>query len=355
MSFTFSSSPKPGLRHSPRFATVVLAALAILSIAHRPALAAENPLAMAAADAEFLVSINVRQVADSPITDKILQDQKGGQIKAGIQVIQNLTGVDLFKDLDRICLWGRIDDNDSVAIAVQGRFSAEKIIPLLKLNPEYKTSEIKGITIHEWFDKGEKRMKYGAFLSDGLVMLVNKRERLENAIELRAGAGAASGFLASPNAKLIPANSDQLAAWLFIMRPNRALPNGKMKDTLQAESALVTATLEPEAISLQARIDVASDEAAQEWLNLLQGVAAIGRLQHDNALVQRLAAGARVSRVEGSKSVAFGLKVPTQDVMEIIQKDKAKAAAAPDAPSAPSDPSAPAAPPAPPAPRVKKK
>lgn len=289
--------------------------------------AAENPLSWAPADSEFIASVNIRQIADSALTQRILREKGGEKFDAILQVLKGLTGMDLLKDLDRAAIWGRIDDNDSVVLLFQGRYNQETLTTLLKVNPKYQATQRSGITMHEWFDEKEKRMKYGAFLPDGSVVICNQPQGLDAVIG--AHADASRGFLGTPKAKQIPSDSDSQAAWAMILRPNRALPNGKFKDTLQAESALATLTLKPEIVTVSLNVKTTTSEAAQGWLDMAKGLIALGRLQQDNTGFRKLSEVSQVSPASDGKGIALEIRLTDQDFMGLLNIPGDKGSPAP--------------------------
>ena len=131
------------------------------------ATAADNLLSYAPADTQIVIGINIRKVADTPFVQKMIREKGGEKAEAQLAVLQGIAGVDLLKDLDRAWLWGRPDDDDSIGVVVEGRINQEKLLNLLKANEDYTTSVMDGVTVHEWKDKGEKRIKYGLFLPEG--------------------------------------------------------------------------------------------------------------------------------------------------------------------------------------------
>jgi len=301
------------LYHFPLYVLFLL--LSLFMISH--AIAADNPLSWTSADSEFIASVNLRQVADSALTQRILREKGGDKIEATLQVLKNLTGTDLLKDIDRAAIWCRIDDNDSVVLLFQGRFKQETLITLLKLNPKYKATQRSGVTMHEWLDEKEKHMKYGAFLPDGSVVICNQPQGLDAAVE--AHADASKGFLGTPKAKQLPSNSDSLSAWAMIFRPERVLPNSKLKDTLQAESALATLALKPESVTVFLNVKTTTSKAAQGWLDMAKGLIALCRLQQDNAELRKISEGAQVSESSGGKGITLEIRLTDQDVLGLLK------------------------------------
>jgi len=299
-----------------RFPLFVLFLLFTLFTASH-AIAADNPLSWTPADYEFIASVNLRQLADSALVQQILHEKGGDKLVAVLQVFKGITGADPLKDFDRFSLWCRIDDKDSVILLLQGRFNQEPLITLLKVNPKYQATQRSGVTMHEWFDEKEKRMKYGAFLPDGSVVICNQPQGIDAIIG--AHADASKGFLGTPKAKQVPSNSDSLTAWAMIVKPERVLPNGKFKDTLKAESALATLTLNPEDVTVSLNVKTITSEAGQGWLDMAKGMIALCRLQQDNVGLRKLTEGAQVSPLSGGKGVSLEIRLTNQDTLGLLK------------------------------------
>lgn len=281
--------------------------------------AAADALAWAPADSEFILSINARQVADSDLAQKFLAQIGGEQAKAMLQVLKNMTGVELMKDLDRVCLFGRVKEDESILIVFQGRFREDALTTILKANPKYTQSSHGGVTIHEWFDEKEKEMRFGAFPAEGSAVIANRRESLHALIDTK---GSDKGFLATDKAKLLPAGHKDVAAWGLLIRPERVFPDGDFKDTLQAGSATVTLALREGKVAARLAVNTESPEAAGLWLKMAQGGLALLQLQKENQDLRDLAASAKTSQDAASNRVALDVEIADDKLIELIQKGK---------------------------------
>lgn len=298
---------------------VLLGAVVVVLMGGGEARAAENALALAPVNAEFIFSINARQIADSALVKKALKEFGGEQAQAGIQVIKNLTGVDILKDLDRVTIWGRIKDDDSIVLVFQGKLNKDNLVTILKTNPEFAERTYKETKTYQWFDKKEKRMKYGAFLSDGSAVMANKKESLEATIDAQ---GKKDGFLTSEKAKWLPDGYKDASAWGVVVKPERKLPNGQLKDTLELASAAGTISLGDDKATVHAMVHTESSEAATKWLNLAQGGLALLQLQQENTQVRALAADAKVSIDADANRVTLELTVPNDTILNMIRKKR---------------------------------
>lgn len=191
---------------------LTLAALAALAA---PAAAIDNPLRLAPADSEFLISINVRQALDTPVVDTLLAELGEQRLRSQAAVIQTLTDFDAFSDLDRISLFGRIDEDPANVnvIVAQGRFNQQKLVSLVALNESYEKESIGGYDVHRWEDDGEK---YAVFLDEGTLVFGGSADALQRMNAARSSTTAS--FLSTPAARNLPADLDGRTAYGFLVR-----------------------------------------------------------------------------------------------------------------------------------------
>ncbi len=302
-----------------------LTILAAGALAALPAFApAAGALDWVPADAEVVVSANVRQVADSKFFAEVVKTAGAEEkLDAQMQIVTNLTGSDLRKDLDRVTLSGRIDDDASFAVLIQGRLDEAKLSSLLQVNPDHKTVEVKGVKVHEWNDKGDKRTKYGAFLAPDTAGVFNSKATLEAAL---AAKESGKGFASSPKAELLPKDRDAASAWGLIIKPERAMPNGKFKETFQAKSVHAAVVLGDEEVTVRLSSTAVSKEAAELWLDAARGLIAVAKLQGENAELHKIATGAKTSLDAAANTVSLELTLPNAEVIKAMKKkgDKKK-------------------------------
>ncbi len=194
-------------------------AVRLLTLVGLPALAApaaaiDNPLRLAPADSEFLVSINVRQALDTPAVDTLLAELGEQRIRNQAAVIQTLTDFDAFSDLDRISLYGRIDEDPANVIVAEGRFNQQKLVSLVALNATYEKQSLGGYDVHHWDD--EDGEKYAVFLDAGTLVFGGSADALQRMNAARTSTTAS--FLSTPAARDLPADLDSRTAYGFLVR-----------------------------------------------------------------------------------------------------------------------------------------
>lgn len=275
-----------------------------------------DPLRWVPADAEFVACVDWRGLVDSPLFQDVLKAKTSPQqLDAALGIVKNLTGSNLLTDLDRGVVWGRIGDDNSVTVVVEGRFEPEKLVTIIKANKDYRTDTLAGLTFHRWHDDKDGKDKFGAFLDSNTLVLGGAAQNL---VDARDTATAGGGFSRTPLAALAPARGST-TAFALITRPERVLPDGVMDDTLQARAALLTLSMQPEDLVLNFVVHADSDDAANKWMQMAQGGRALLTLQTKNPNAALIAEDIVVARGEGN-STSVSLALPNQLVLETANK-----------------------------------
>jgi len=292
------------------------AALPLLLAAPLAAQTNPDPLRWVPADAEFVACVDWRALVDSQLFQDVLKAKTTPQqLDAALGIVKNLTGSNLLTDLDRGVVWGRIGDDNSVTVVVEGRFEPEKLVTIIKANKDYRADNLAGLDFHHWHDDKDGKDKFGAFLDSGTLVLSGAAQNL---VDARDTATTAGGFLRTPLAGLLPARGSA-TAYALITRPERALPAGVMDDTLQARAALLTMTMKPQDLALGLVVHADNDDAANKWMQMAQGGRALLTLQTKNANAAMIAQDIVIARGEGA-STTVSLSLPNQLVFETVNK-----------------------------------
>lgn len=277
---------------------------------------AEDPLRWVPADAEFVAYVDWRALVDSPIVRELIDKKTTPQqLEAQMSLVKNLTGTNLLTDLDRGLLWGRIGDDDSVVVVVEGRFEPEKLITIIKANSSYSTTTLDGLTIHQWHDKNEDKDKVGAFLNPNTLAISSNAQQISAA---RAAAAAGDGFKNTALAAMAPSRNT-VTGFALLARPERALPAGVMDDTMQARAALLTMTMKPDDLTMGMTIFAENDDAAAKWIRLAEGGRALLELQSKKPNAALLAQDIVITRGEKSSAVV-SLTLPKALLLELADK-----------------------------------
>jgi hypothetical protein len=285
-----------------------------------PALAgaAIDPIQMVPADYEVLMQLDGRKLVDSAPFQSWWAERETQKVKARLAIVTALTGVDPVKDLDRITFFSRLNDDDSVGLVVEGRLDPARLLVIVQASDTYKTTTVGGTTVHEWFDQGEKRTKFGAFPSEGTLAIWNSRGAME--ASLGALAAPATSMAASPEIGRLPAAGDGVFCRAMAIDRRGGGPGAR----LQMESATMAMALTEDALRTTMTVTATSDEAGALWREMMEGARALAVLQRDKAGLAALAAGVTVEPGPDARTVIATGMVPLELLTQLARQHNGK-------------------------------
>jgi hypothetical protein len=91
-------------------------------------------------------------------------------------------------DVRDVTIYGQDKDEHKTAILINGKFDQERLLALLRLNPEYGEEAYGSITLRKWQDeKHQGKMMYGCFYTDNLVIISSGEDTVKRAIDVLSG------------------------------------------------------------------------------------------------------------------------------------------------------------------------
>jgi len=162
-----------------------------------------------AARAQWLIHGDVEALMVSKLGQRIQQEAQKPGLAQVVQAIQTTYGLNPLADVKSITLYGtKVGQEEGVAI-IQAKLDRQKLVDLLKLNPDYKEHKAGQQVIHEWVDapKDDKpaQVRFGAFCGSDLAVIASSRDLLQQALAVLDGkadslAKGESPGLAAPRA-----------------------------------------------------------------------------------------------------------------------------------------------------------
>lgn len=267
----------------PRFPRPGLAAAAALALL-APAAPAADPDKLLPADADIVLSVNVRQLVGS----EVVKQYALGQLKdalAGQDAQKLLTdlGLDPFKDIDRVTVGGTGKDAADMKFlaVVRGKFDPAKLTAAARKQAKDDPDHFRAVK-----DSGGKVFQYtpdsgspvyAAVVDDGAVVLGSDPK-------LVAGAAASAAAGLSPAvAALVKKMDDRAAVWVVAVVKDKLgelpIPGGfgnnpavkKQLGNIDAVSAVIRTTEDVTMeIALGMRDEAAAAETGKSVADLLQ-------------------------------------------------------------------------------------
>lgn len=252
-------------------------------------------------DVEVVAHLNVRAIIDSDLGQGIIDRANRRKVESGAQAIEALSGTNLLTDVSEALIFGMVGRDDSIGLALEGKFDEEKLRNLIRMNPEAGVIDVSGMAVHTWFDRREERTKYAAILQS-TVVIWNSEEAMNRS--LKALTLPAERLSDGDIADFFPEEED--VPMLRLSMVSRTDRSGAAK--LRVERA--RATLDVTDGSLEGTLTVTPEEEslAEHWEAMLTGGVALLRLQNERPPLAWLAEHMTVSetgdgRVLGTLSV----------------------------------------------------
>jgi len=232
-------------------AAVALAAVALAA----PARAVE-PDRMVPGDAEAVVSVDVRQLLDSPLIKKYALDQMKAALKQNAEAQQTFQslGLDPFKDIDTIFVAKGAGGNDNVLIVVRGRFEPDKVQKAAAGFAEKHPDKLKVLkegtaTVYEMkSNKGDGNPAFATFANKHTLVVTPKKEAT---LKAAANAGAEPATLNKAMKTTLARIPGKQTVW-FAVLVTEEMRKAMSKNPMAGELA-------PKLESVTGSIGVASD------------------------------------------------------------------------------------------------
>ncbi|MCI0682685.1 MAG: hypothetical protein L0Y71_11320 [Gemmataceae bacterium] len=171
---------------------LTLVALTLVALAASPARAVDPKLLPG--DTELLLSLNVKQILDSPLAKqyKELIDQARGALEGQIQnnpaaKYLDKAGLDLFRDVHSVAAASNgSKEQEAIFIVVDGTFNPAKIVAtaqeIARDNAEVlKVTKLGNVDVFEITPPGDKRM-YAALINDKTLVACATHAALKDAV-----------------------------------------------------------------------------------------------------------------------------------------------------------------------------
>ncbi|MBI1290430.1 hypothetical protein GC173_04210 [bacterium] len=291
-------------------------AAALLALLPSIGLAAFDLMRAVPASYEVVASLDTRQVIDSAPFKANWPLMKKPESDAQLALLKSLTGVDLLTDIDRISLFCRVNDDPSVGVVLEGRFDPAKLVTIVQASGTHKSYDISGSTIHEWYDKGESRTKYACFPEAGTLIIWNSEEAMK--LSTAALATPEAALKGKPEATVTPADADKLAGWAILITRQQTCPGAK----LRLSAAAVTLALNGDQVDARFLATPESPAVAAQWLDLAEGVKAIGQIQRDNPALAEFAGRLTVEPLDNGKVVQVRTSMKVTEMVDLAKRMK---------------------------------
>lgn len=214
-------------------------------------------------------------------------------------------------DVRDVTIYGKGQDREKAVVLIEGRFDKEKVLALVRLNPEHEETEYGRIVVHKWRHEekipgrdAKEQMMYGCFYRDDLIVMSAGLPAVKHAIDVLKGSipNADSGrfdqILVEKQGVFFLAAADDLG--------QTAGEQQKAAVLKQAEQLALAIGQDEKSVYIDVNLKADSQEAAQYIQRILDGILAYLALAGQEqpklaALVEKV----NLSRVQDTVRIRF--------------------------------------------------
>jgi hypothetical protein len=255
---------------------------------------------------------------------KLMMDELKTQgVEEKLQSFATIFSFNPLTDVHNITLYGKGKDRNNAVAIVDGQFDAQKLISLIRLNPQFQETPYQGVTLYRWQNEDKKggqaesQLMYG-FVREGRgVVISTGLDALKQAADNLKGSGA--GNSTGLAGQIPPAES---GTFLQVVASSLGgLTGDDPKAAILKQTDLFTAGAGETADKVFATLHLRgqSPEVADNVMKMVQGVVAMAQLAtQEQPKLSELAKNVNVTRQDKTVQVRF--EAPAQSVFAFLKE-----------------------------------
>jgi len=305
-----------------KYTLLGVAALLATGVVAKPFSASDVP-----ADTKWVAYADMTQARDTQIGKHFINgiDEKDRRKLDAFKAIFNF---DLINDIDSLMIFGPALEEDGDAVLLfSGNFNKEHLLTLVRANETYASKSHGEATIHSWVDDKNKGVDpeirtYGAFASDGTIVLGDVLSLVSQALDVLEG--KAAGLAGESVLNLSDRGGAVFAAAALKVSDGESLPAEAAM--LRQTRSMVFSIRENEG-RLMGEIEINTDnsEAVTHMDSVVRGILAMGFLYEEAYPgLSELVRGIQVETTESR--VLIKTSYPVERVIKTIEESVDKAA-----------------------------
>jgi len=175
-----------------------LMTLLIVSVllAAGPALAGQLLKSQLSSDADWVAQLNLEQLVKSQLGRFIRAELDKQGLEEQLQGFQTIFSFHPIDDIRDVTIYGKGNDREKAVALFEGSFDKDKLVALVRMNPEYKKLKHGDIVVHSWVDENKKdpngpdQRMYGCAYKDNMVVLGAGLDAVKQAVDVLSGSAA---------------------------------------------------------------------------------------------------------------------------------------------------------------------
>jgi hypothetical protein len=309
---------------SKRVLTSVL--LASLCLAAVPALGAPLQKSEISPGANWMLHADLDAFRSSTLGKLLLTELKAQGVDAKLQEFATIFSFNPLTDIRGVTLYGKGKDRNNAVGIIDGQFDADKLLAIVRMNPQYEEVPYQGVTLHRWLNEDKKggtagELMYGYINKGHEVVISTGLDALKQEVDILKGSGAgASAGLAS---QIPQANNGTFLQIAATGIGEMVGENPQAAILKQANSLSLAAGEAGEKAFVGLQLQAQSPEVAENILKMAQGVVAMAQLAvQEQPKLSELAKSVNVVRED--KTVQARFEAPSQSIFAFLKEQWAK-------------------------------
>ncbi len=155
-----------------------------------PVLAGPLVIEQVSGSANWVVHANQQQFKKTQIGQLIRKELVDLGIEENLSNFAMIFSFHPLDDVRDVTVYGNGKDREKVVVLVDGFFDKERILSILRVNPEYKIIKYGNIVLHQWIDENQKdpnQLMYGCFYKNDLIVMGAGLEAVKLAVDVLNG------------------------------------------------------------------------------------------------------------------------------------------------------------------------
>jgi hypothetical protein len=264
----------------------MLLSVAMLSLSALPASAGGVDHKTIAADAKWVVHVDVEAAVASKVGQFILNKARelGVPVDQKLAEVKEKVGFDPLADIKGVTIYGADYDELAPVLLVRAKVDREKVLGLLQASETYKEIQLAEHVVHHWVDpkaaeRGRPAERYGAFHGEDLVVIANTQQRLTEALKVLDG----DSKNVTADEKLARAFAPAKGTLLFVSARDvvqkRELPAARSLILKRIRHVVIEVGTDDDEVTLAAAITVRDQKQAERLARLINGFVALAELK----------------------------------------------------------------------------
>jgi hypothetical protein len=281
------------------------------------------------AGANWVVHADLEMFRNTTFGKLFLAELQNQGLEEKLQSFETIFSFHPLRDVRDVTLYGQGQDRSNAVVIADGRFDPEKLVAVVRWNPQYQEIAYQGTTVHQWLSeekKGDKtttQMMYG-YIHDGRQVVISSGlDALKQAVDTLKGPAGGAPVGANDDSPLlgrIPQTRGNTFVQVAATGVGQMVGEDPKAAVLrQTESLALAAGETGDKLSIELVLTSESVEVAENMVKMFQGILAWASLAtEEQPKLSELAKNVSLSRADRTTQVRF--EAPVQAVFEFLKE-----------------------------------